>query len=120
MESLGAKMEQLGSAQERVKRALINEDDLAGLIGALGQGVNFLGSFIESIGGGANAFLALGSIATRVFSKTIANEINNFITNIQNARNNVETLKQDIQQTEVFGKSQGYTQGIIDKMVVYE
>jgi len=65
-------MEQLGAAGERVKGALINEEDLKGLT-QFGTGVvNVFASLIESIGGGRGAILNLGSIFTQVFSGVIA------------------------------------------------
>jgi len=67
MDSLGAKMEQLGAAGERVKAALINEDDMKGLVTALTQVTNLFGNFIESIGGGSTALLAFAGLATQVF-----------------------------------------------------
>ena len=70
MESLGAKMEQLGAAGERVKDALINENELKGGVQALTNLVNLMGNFIESIGGGSTALLAFGALATQVFSNT--------------------------------------------------
>ena len=117
MESLGAKMEQLGAAGERVKAALINEDELKGGINALTQIVNLMGTFIESIGGGSNALLALGSIATNIFQKTIARQLNDIITNYQMRINNEKLKQQDIQQTELFGKSKGYNQDVITNLV---
>lgn len=117
MESLGARMEQLGAAGERVKTALINTDDMKELVSGLTQGVNLLGSFIESIGGGRNALMALGSIATQLFSGTISKEINNIVTNLQNAHNRTQILAEDIKTTQAFGRSQGYSNGAIEAMV---
>jgi len=92
MESLGAKMEQLGAAGERVKAALINENEIKGVVDVLTQATNLLGIFIEGLGGGSNALLTLGSIATSVFSDTIAKEINNIIINFQNADDRLKKL----------------------------
>ena len=117
MESLGAKLEQLGAAGEKVKSALINEEDLKGLVN-LGTGiVNLFGNLIESIGGGRGALLAFGSVFTQVFSGTITKELNNIITNFQNIKNNAQILKQDIASTQLLGKSQGYKDGTITSMV---
>lgn len=117
MESLGAKMEQLGAAGERVKDALINENELKGGVQALTNLVNLMGNFIESIGGGSTALLAFGSLATQVFQDTIARQINNIISNIQDRKNNDLIKQQDIEKTELFGKSEGYDQGVITKLV---
>lgn len=110
MESLGAKMEQLGAAGERVKSALINEEDLKGLVDFGTNITNIFGSFIESIGGGRGALLAFGSLFTQLFSGTIAKEINNVVTNIQNARNNANKIKAEIQATQTFRTAQQNSQ----------
>ena len=100
MESLGAKMEQLGAAGERVKAALINENEIKGVVDVLTQATNLLGIFIEGLGGGSNALLTLGSIATSVFSDTIAKEINNIIINFQNADDRLKKLQQQKTNTQ--------------------
>jgi len=46
MDSLGAKMEQLGAAGERVKDALIDTGDMKGLVDGLTNVVNLFGTFI--------------------------------------------------------------------------
>ena len=117
MESLGAKMEQLGAAGERVKDALINENELKGGVQALTNLVNLMGNFIESIGGGSTALLAFGALATQVFQDTIARQINNVITNIQNKNNNELIKQQDIENTRDFGESQGYKEGVINNLI---
>ena len=117
MESLGAKMEQLGAAGERVKDALINENELKGGVQALTNLVNLMGNFIESIGGGSTALLAFGALATQVFQDTIAKQINNVITNIQNKKNNKDILEADIKETERYGESEGYERGVITHLV---
>ena len=112
LDSLAAKLEQFGASQERVKSALIDENDLKGVV-EFGTGfVNIFGSLIEGIGGGKNALLALGSIFTSVFSGTIAKQINNFIVNIQNARSNAQALKNDIANLQTFKNFGGENQAV--------
>jgi len=65
-------MEQFGAAGERVKAALINEEDIKGIVDFGTSLTSIFGSFIESIGGGTNALMGLGSILTSLFSDTIA------------------------------------------------
>lgn len=117
MDSLGAKMEQFGAASERVKDALINEESLKGLVSTGTTLVNLVGNFVEAIGGGGNALLLLGSSLTTLFSGVISKEINNIVTNMQNVKNNALKIKQDIQNTKLFGQSQGYRDGTITAMV---
>ena len=117
MESLGAKMQQLGAAGERVKDALINEEDLKGII-ELGTGLtNLLGNFIESIGGGRNALLTLGSTAVQVFSGTIAKEISKITTNFHNEQANKAAKQLQIGLTKEFAQSQGYSEKVIENLV---
>ena len=107
MESLGAKMEQLGAAGERVKDALINEDQLKGGVDILTNFVTLMGNFIESIGGGSNALLTLGSIALNVFSGPIAKELNNIIVNFQNIHDRAAQLDQDFLNVQKFSEALG-------------
>jgi len=46
LESLGAKMEQLGAAGERVKASLIDSESFGNVIELLTTGTNLLGTFI--------------------------------------------------------------------------
>ena len=117
MESLGAKMEQLGAAGERVKDALINENELKGGVQALTNLVNLMGNFIESIGGGSTALLAFGALATQVFSNTIAKEFNSIITNFQDKARNEEIKKQDQEATRLFAADKSYSEGITTHLV---
>ena len=102
MESLGAKMEQLGAAGERVKYALLDAQDMKGLVDVGTNLTQIFANFLESIGGGSNVLLTFGSTITQLFSGVIAKEINNVITNLQNAKSNTETLLSDIRNTQVF------------------
>ena len=96
LESLAAHMEQLGAAQQRLKSSMVDTDSYKDLIDIGTQGVTLLANFIQSIGGGGNALLMLGSIFTQVFSGTIAKEINGVITNMRNVRENVQIVKNAI------------------------
>lgn len=117
MESLGAKMEQLQAAGEKVKTSLIDADDMSALVGAAANLVDVFGTLLQSIGGGKTALLGLSAVATRVFSGVIAKQINSVITNFQTAHNNAEKLRQDIQMTQLLGKTKGYQEGVINEMV---
>ena len=117
LESLGAKMEQLGAAGERVKASLIDSESFGNVIELLTTGTNLLGTFIQAIGGGGTALLGLGGIATQVFSGVISKEINNAIVNFQNMKSNIQQGQKEITLTEQFGQSQGYQQGAINEML---
>jgi hypothetical protein len=107
MESLGAKMEQLGAAGERVKDSLIDTDSMKGIVDILTNVTNLVATLFESIGGGNNVLLAFGSVATQVFGGTISKEIAHMIEGFQNAKANAEILKNDIALTKTFENSQG-------------
>lgn len=117
MESLGAKMEKLGAAGERVKASLIDSESFGAVIDLLTTGTNLLGTFIEGIGGGGTALLGLGGIATQVFSGVISKEINNAIVNFQNMKSNAEQIKEEIRLTEEFGNREGYQRKAISEML---
>ena len=107
MDSLGAKMEQLGAAGQRVKSSLIEADSFKFVVENLTSAVDTLGFFIESIGGGGAALLSLGGIATQVFSKTIATEINAIVSNMQNAKENANLLAVQIDKINEAAKDEG-------------
>ena len=117
MDSLAAHMEQLGAAGQRVKSAMIDSDSFKDLIDLGTTLTNLFANFIESIGGGGNALLALGGIATQVFSGVISREINNIILNQQRARDNLNQLNADIQMTEKYGEIQGLSNEAINQTI---
>ena len=116
MESLGAKMEQLGAAGEKVKSALINEDDLAGMIGGFSKVTNLFGTFIQSIGGGRGALLNFGSLATQLFSNTLSKQITAFITNSQNAKFNLQQIAEAERKVAEEGEN-SFKRGITEQYV---
>lgn len=101
MESLGAKMEQLGAAGERVKDALIDSDSMKTVIEALTSVTNLVANLFETMGSGQTILLALGSTITQLFSGTIAKEINNVIVNMQNMKTNAETIRNQLEMTKM-------------------
>ena len=117
LESLGAKMEQLGAAGERVKASLIDSESFGNVIELLTTGTNLLGNFIQAIGGGGTALLGLGGIVTQVFSGVISREINSAIVNYQNMKSNIEQIQIEIQKTQEFAQSQGFSNGAIQEMI---
>ena len=100
MESLGAKMEQLGAAGERVKASLITADMINPILTGLTGATNLLGLFIESIGGGTSALLGLASGMMAAFGPAISREINNVLVNIQNTRDNLVKMNEDVSRTQ--------------------
>lgn len=101
MESLEAKMEQLGAAGERVKDALIDTETVKGLVEALTNVTNLVGNLFETMGSGGNVLLAFGSALTQLFSGTISKQITNIVTNMNNAKYNLALLKAEIETTKM-------------------
>lgn len=100
MESLGAKMEQLGAAGERVKASFLTADMINPVLTGLTGATNLLGSFIEAIGGGVPALMGLSSAMLQAFGPVISREINSVITNMQNVRENAARIAEDIKLTK--------------------
>ena len=116
MESLEAHLEQLSTASERVYDAFFDADSMKDLIDALTVGVDLLGNFVESIGGGGSMLMALVPVMTKLFSGSIADSAATFAINLGNARNNANLLAsalasvQEIQKDDSIDK---YTKNIL-------
>lgn len=119
MESLGAKMEQLGAAGERVKDSLIDTDSMKTVIEALTSVTNLVANLFETMGSGQTVLLALGSTITQLFSGTIAKEINSVITNMQNMKTNAQTIRNQLEITKMVQEVGKDTEGgvfVADRM----
>ena len=110
MESLAAKMEQLGAAGERVKDSFINEEDLKGLVDFGTNAVNVFASLVEGLGGGSNAIIAFGSVITSVFSGVIGKEIGNFINQTREVRASLDAMKQSALATKEMKGNLAYSE----------
>ena len=108
MESLAAHTEQLGAAQQRLKSSMIDSDSYKSMIDVATNGVTLFANFIQSIGGGGNALLMLGSIATQVFNGTIAKEISNSIIQARTNKQIFEETQQVMQRVAQERKSAAY------------
>jgi len=104
MESLGAKMEQLGAAGERVKASFLTADMINPVLTGLTDVTNLLGSFIEAIGGGVPALMGLSSAMLQAFGPVISREINSVITNMQNVKENAARIAEDVKLTNELNK----------------
>ena len=104
MESTEAHLEQLSAAWERVWNSAIDTKATNGLIDILTGLTNGFANLIESIGGGGNALIAIGGIATRVFHKQIASGISTSIKNFQAAKYNAQQLQEQLEVLEKLRK----------------
>ena len=99
MQSTQAHLESLGAAVEKIKASFIDNKGINTLIDSLTLIVNKFGDLINAIGGGGNALLLLGSIATKVFGRTLADSIGTSIANIKQMKK--EAKINDVQQSLV-------------------
>lgn len=103
-ESMQGRINQLQATVEGVFNNFFETSDFYGMIDALTQLVELMNEFVDAVGGGANALTGLGSIATKVFSNSIAGGINNFLNN----RERQKTGSDNIQQAKDFVSTMGY------------
>ena len=92
MESTEAHLQQLGTAMEDVYDSMFNTESFNKVLDVITLAVNGLGDFVDGIGGGGNALLALGSIATMVFSKQISSGIMTTISNFKAMKDNTDQV----------------------------
>lgn len=92
MESTEAHLQQLGTAMEDVYDSIFNTESFNKLLDVITLAVNGLADFVDGIGGGGSALLALGSIATMVFSKQISSGIMTTISNFKAMKDNTDQV----------------------------
>ena len=92
MESAAAHIQQMKTSFEGLYDSLLDEDSIIAVTDALTNVVNLLTNLVDALGGGANTLLTFGSIATRVFSKNLAQGIAVTIDNIKRLKINTEQL----------------------------
>lgn len=83
MEGLAAKINSLQTAFEGLITTVFDSDSFKPFIDGLTDTVTQFTNLIEVIGGGGAALTAFGAIATKVFSKNIAQSINSLASNFQ-------------------------------------
>ena len=102
MESTEAPLQQLGTAMEDVYDSMFNTESFNKLLDVITLVVNGLGDFVDGIGGGGNALLALGSIATTVFSKQISSGIVTTISNFKALKDNTKQVNDSMDLLKQF------------------
>lgn len=102
--SLEGKLNQLQVSLEGVFSSLFETDDFYGMIDALSEMVTLMDNFVQSIGGGGQALLALGNIGLKVFSKDIgANLARTFYNNKTNKLQQEQVSSQRRQVLNLMG-----------------
>lgn len=116
MESTRAHLNQLKAASEDLYDSLLNPKGLNPLIDGLTTITKLFSNFVDSIGGGGNVLLSLGSIGSQVFSRQLASGIAGFITNLQNAKDNAAQLRAELEITNQY-KNSGINDAQIQTLV---
>ena len=97
MESLEAHLKSLKAAQENVFDSLFDADSFKSLVDVFTKLTNAAATFIDGIGGGGTALLALGSIGMNVFNNQIGNAIGTLVNNFQSAKVNLEQIRAELE-----------------------
>ena len=84
--SLEGRSNALQAAIEEIFLNAFNTDDFYGLVDAATLLVKAFGDLVEAVGGGKEAFIALGAFLTKSFSTQIGRGISNFIANRQTSQ----------------------------------
>lgn len=101
MESTEAHLEKLSASWERIFDSFVDNEGVNGLIDGFTLLTNGVANFIEAIGGGGNALLTFGSIATRVFNKQLAKSINTTFQNSRIDKHNANKIDKEINSLEL-------------------
>lgn len=101
-EGTQAHLQKMRTAFEDLHDSILDTDTINNFADGAALAAELMSNLIDSIGGGGNALLGLGSIATMVFSKQIAQGLNTTIANFQNAKSNAEQLSAQLQILQDF------------------
>ena len=102
MDSTEAHLDIMRTSFEDLYDSLLSGDDIETFADAITKVVNGLTTFVDSIGGGANTLMLLGSIGTKVFSKQLAQGIGTTISNLQAAKYNATQVQAEFELLEQF------------------
>ena len=102
MDSVEAHLKSMKASFEDVYDSMLSGDSVKTFSDAIGEVADKFASWIDSIGGGGNVLLLLGSIATKVFSTQIANGIATTIQNFKSMRENASQAQAELALLEQF------------------
>ena len=102
MQSTEAHLAKMRASFEDLYDSLLDADSINMVTDAIGFLVNRLTDVVDGLGGGAGILLNLGSIATRVFSKQIAQSLATTITNIKGLNSNLQETKTEMDLLSTF------------------
>ena len=110
-QTVEASLQELRTTFEGLYMELFDVETIKDMVDMLTSVMEKIESFVKAIGGGGNALSALGAIATRVFSKQIAQGIATTITNFKIVQDNAAQVKAQFQTIELFGGRQNIAGG---------
>lgn len=98
MESTAAHLQKLRTEAQKTYDILFDQNTVNDFADALTNALGIFNNFIDALGGGKQAILGLGTIATNVFSEQIGNQLASFVLNKEKNQSNrdLEILKQQI------------------------
>lgn len=102
-----AHLQELSTALEDLYDSAWDSDIFKTIIDGLTGVVNLFSSLVDGIGGGANALLYFGSVATKVFNKQIAKGLVTFSQNRQNKKDNQKEKDDQKARIEQWATSEG-------------
>lgn len=102
-----AHLQELSTALEDLYDSAWDSDIFKIIIDGLTGVVNLFSSLVDGIGGGANALLYFGSVATKVFNKQIAKGLVTFSQNRQNKKDNQKEKDDQKARIEQWATSEG-------------
>lgn len=102
LESSEAHIQQMRTSFEDLYDSIFKAEDFNGVYDFIAGLADGTAKWFDSIGGGSNVLLELGSIATSVLSRQIAGGIATTITNFQNAKNNAQQFRAELEILQDF------------------
>ena len=117
VDSLEGRMNKLQATFEGIFNSMFETDDIYPFIDALTLALELVDNFVQSIGGGGQVLLAFGNIATKVFSKQLAENITNTIqayTDNKAVKANSKMAKQNLESLGLKDTENKYNKPIVD------
>ena len=115
-ESLRARLNTLPSVKDSLTTEFFDSDSFKDVIGGLTNIISLLAKVTKSIGGGGVALTMLGTIATQVMSKNIAQGLSNIIGNFVNWRRQIEDTKTAMASIKLFQEAGKGNKDLIDAL----
>lgn len=117
VDSLEGRMNKLQATFEGIFNSMFETDDIYPFIDALTAALELVDNFVQSIGGGGQVLLGFGNIATKVFSKQLAENITNTVqayTDNKAVKANSKMAKQNLESLGLKDVENQYNKPIVD------